>query len=62
MELTGGEFCFVCGKKNPHGLQIDFRLTENGALEGEFIAEERFQGFNGVLHGGILGLLLDESV
>lgn len=60
MELTGGEYCFVCGKKNPHGMQIDFCMTEDGRLKGEFVAGERFQGFNGILHGGILGLLLDE--
>ncbi len=51
--------CFVCGDKNPAGLQVKFYADENGAI-GEYTAQEQFQGYHGILHGGITAALLDE--
>ncbi len=51
--------CFVCGDKNQAGLQVKFYADETGAV-GDYVADERFQGYNGILHGGITAALLDE--
>lgn len=53
--------CFACGARNPYGLRLVYRL-EGGQVVTEFTADERYQGFPGVLHGGILATLLDETL
>jgi uncharacterized protein (TIGR00369 family) len=53
--------CLVCGKDNPFGLKLQFRV-EGEALVTEWIAEKRFQGYADVLHGGMIATILDETM
>src|SRR5260370_3764815 len=53
--------CFACGARNPDGLRLVFR-QEGEAIVTEFTPNLRFQGFPGVVHGGILATLLDETL
>jgi acyl-coenzyme A thioesterase PaaI-like protein len=53
--------CFACGARNPHGLRLVFR-QEGEVIVTEFTPDLRFQGFPGVVHGGILATLLDETL
>lgn len=57
--LEDDRYCFGCGKENPQGLKLEFRLTDEG-MESEFIPTKEHQGFRNVVHGGIMGLVLDE--
>lgn len=52
--------CFVCGLENPVGLRLRIYRTDLGDIETSFTAPEHFQGYPGVLHGGIVASLLDE--
>ncbi len=52
--------CFVCGLENPVGLKLHIYQTEPGVIEAEYNAPEHFQGYPGVLHGGIVATILDE--
>ncbi len=52
--------CFICGVENPVGLHLHIYETEPGVVETKYIAPEHFQGYPGVLHGGIVGAILDE--
>lgn len=52
--------CFVCGVENPVGLQLKIYQTEPGVIETTYTAPDHFQGYPGVLHGGIVAALLDE--
>jgi acyl-coenzyme A thioesterase PaaI-like protein len=52
--------CFVCGLENPIGLKLRIYQTEPGVIETSYTAPEHFQGYPGVLHGGIVGAILDE--
>jgi uncharacterized protein (TIGR00369 family) len=52
--------CFVCGLENPVGLKLKIYQTEAGVIETTFTAPDHFQGYPGVLHGGIVASLLDE--
>ena len=53
--------CFVCGKKNPGGLRLSFQIDrEKQTMKTTFIASPVFQGYDGIVHGGILSTLLDE--
>ncbi len=52
--------CFACGKDNPIGLKLEFRW-EDGKAKAEFTPGPYHQSWNGVLHGGLLALCLDEA-
>ncbi len=54
--------CFVCGQENPIGLKAEFSVDETAhtSFASVHLAAE-FQGWQNVVHGGILATLLDES-
>ena len=54
-------FCFGCGKNNPIGLKLDFKLDGKTA-RAEFTPTELYQGWPGILHGGIIACILDEAM
>lgn len=51
--------CFACGTLNTHGLHLDLHV-ERGRSWVELPYEARFQGWDGIAHGGILATILDE--
>jgi acyl-coenzyme A thioesterase PaaI-like protein len=53
--------CLCCGEKNPQGFQMKFRF-EGEKLLSEAVVSKAYQGFSDVVHGGILGTLLDEMM
>lgn len=52
--------CFICGVDNPIGLKLRIYQTSPGIIETTYIAPEHFQGYPGILHGGIVASILDE--
>lgn len=52
-------YCLCCGEKNPLGFKMKFRY-EGEKLLSETVIPKEYQGFADVVHGGILGTLLDE--
>lgn len=52
--------CFVCGLENPVGLRLRIYRTSPGEIEATFTVPAHFQGYPGVLHGGITASILDE--
>lgn len=52
--------CFICGLENPVGLKLRIYEVEPGMVESTFTAPEHFQGYPGVLHGGIIATIIDE--
>src|SRR5512136_1048411 len=52
--------CFVCGVQNPYGLHIHFEDDGENTSRAEVIVPERFNGYPGVVHGGIVATILDE--
>lgn len=53
--------CFVCGVSNPCGLHLRFFDVEPGVVISEVILPEKFEGYPGVVHGGIIAAMLDEA-
>ncbi len=51
--------CFVCGDKNQFGLQAKFYYDGQRAVS-EVIALDKFEGYHGIYHGGIISTILDE--
>jgi len=53
--------CFGCGPDNPTGLHLDgFVFAEDGTVRVRFTPRPDHQGFDDVLHGGIVATALDE--
>lgn len=53
------EWCFACGRLNPCGLKLQFE-EEGDTYISHFTGEMQHQGYDGILHGGIISTLLDE--
>lgn len=62
MKLNDDHFCFACGDKNPDGLHLKFTYPKAGQCRAEFFPPAKFQGWQGILHGGIVSTLLDEAL
>ena len=57
------DHCFVCGMKNPFGLQVKPEIEAGGAsVRIVCTPSEHLQGWADILHGGILSTLLDEAI
>lgn len=54
--------CFVCGMENVSGLQMRFFETHDDPpqVSAEYTVPVRFQGYPGIVHGGIVAAMLDE--
>jgi uncharacterized protein (TIGR00369 family) len=52
--------CFVCGVGNHAGLKIKFYETGPEEVTAEYIVDDKFEGYPGVVHGGIIAAMLDE--
>ena len=55
-------YCFLCGIENPIGLKLAFYDEEDGRVVVRFTPGDEHQGYPGVLHGGIICALLDETI
>jgi uncharacterized protein (TIGR00369 family) len=62
IELEDDHFCFACGERNPDGLRLKFTYPAKGQCRAEFLAHRKYQGWRGILHGGIVATLLDEAI
>jgi acyl-coenzyme A thioesterase PaaI-like protein len=60
VKQPNSRMCFICGVENPIGLRLKIYQTSPGVIETTYTAPEHFQGYPGVLHGGIVATILDE--
>ena len=51
--------CFICGK---NGLGLNFKIKENGGVAAYVANLQDLQGYNDILHGGIVTSLLDAAM
>ena len=51
--------CFACGELNEHGLHLILHAQADRCWT-ELLLDARFQGWDGIAHGGILCTVLDE--
>src|SRR5665213_4501127 len=61
MEVRFDGHCFGCGPLNLEGLRLVFERGPEGSSV-EFEVPDQFQSWAGMVHGGIVALLLDEAV
>ena len=54
--------CFVCGRDNDAGLKMTWENhPEEGEIRSTVAVAEDFNGYPGIVHGGILAAMLDET-
>lgn len=56
----GSRNCFVCGRENPAGLKINFYSIAPGKVRADLWLTCEYEGYPGVVHGGIIAAILDE--
>lgn len=62
-DFTDDQNCFVCGKKNTAGLQLEFgQNAASGETEARVAFPVQFQGWRSTVHGGLLATVLDEAM
>jgi acyl-coenzyme A thioesterase PaaI-like protein len=54
-------YCFGCGEHNPIGLSLHFERDAEGVV-APYQPRREDQGFPGLVHGGLISLLLDEAM
>jgi acyl-coenzyme A thioesterase PaaI-like protein len=54
--------CFACGSNSGMGLGLKFYRHEDGAVFGNFFADPKYEGYSGIIHGGIIATLLDSAM
>lgn len=54
--------CVVCWDRHPFGLKVDYRVVGEHRVEGVFGCGKSYEGYENVLHGGIISTLLDGAM
>jgi acyl-coenzyme A thioesterase PaaI-like protein len=62
MELADDRMCYGCGILNEHGLKMKFEHPRKGLLRSTILFGKQHQGFKDIVHGGMIGLVLDEMM
>lgn len=56
------DHCFVCGRHNPRGLYMAFYDDGQGQVCADYTVPAVYQGYPGIVHGGVVAAMLDEAV
>ncbi len=63
LEINYDHHCFGCGERNPAGLKLRFEYDRaEGKVSTTFLPTENYQGYPGIMHGGIIAAILDETM
>lgn len=54
--------CVVCGRCGPASLQLEFTVQDDGSVTAPFQCARRFEGYNGMLHGGVISAIADGAM
>lgn len=61
MEVSDNQYCFVCGPDNPLGIKTSIEVDKDRqSAQSTLTVAAEYQGWQGMVHGGIISALLDE--
>ena len=60
--LGSHDNCMICGRNNPFSLGLSFQPAGGGTVEASFIGGPHLQGYEGILHGGVISAVLDSAM
>lgn len=58
-KLSDDRYCFACGSLNPVGLHMEVSYLQEKAVSKLSLKRE-FQGWQNIVHGGVVATILDE--
>ena len=61
-KLPNSRHCFVCGLENSYGLKLAFYKDGPDKVICNYTVPHYYEGYPGVVHGGIVTSILDEAV
>lgn len=61
-QVQNDNHCFCCGKENDRGLKLKFNYPLENTAETSLIIPEYFSGWENLTHGGLISMLLDETM
>jgi len=54
--------CIVCSPRHRCGFRLEFVLSEDGSVHAKFDCSKVFEGYPGLVHGGVISSLLDGAM
>jgi acyl-coenzyme A thioesterase PaaI-like protein len=60
LKVEDDGMCFCCGVRNPIGLKLTFQTLPGERLRTEWTPRPEHQGFQDIVHGGLVSAVLDE--
>lgn len=54
--------CVVCSVANHEGMHLRFDVSGDGGIESEFDCDQVFEGYPGLMHGGVIASILDGAM
>jgi acyl-coenzyme A thioesterase PaaI-like protein len=54
--------CILCSPHHRSGFRLEFALSDDGSVQAKFDCSEVFEGYPGLLHGGVISSLLDGAM
>ena len=54
--------CVVCSIANAKGLHLKFDVLDDGSVKADFQCNKAFEGYPGILHGGVISMILDGAM
>jgi uncharacterized protein (TIGR00369 family) len=54
--------CVVCGHVNGHTPRLRFAVADDGSVQATFQPDPAYEGYSGILHGGVISTLLDAAM
>ncbi|MCK9895765.1 PaaI family thioesterase [Frankia sp. AgB32] len=54
--------CFGCSPHNPNGLRLRFAARPDGEIDTRFRLGRGFESYPGIVHGGLIGVICDETM
>lgn len=59
---NGHAHCLLCGDQNPWSLRLQFLPEGKSEVRTRLQAHQQLQGYEGIIHGGVLAALLDAAM
>ena len=54
--------CVVCSAENVQGLRLEYDVTGDSTVQAVFECDNVFEGYPGMMHGGIISSILDGAM
>lgn len=54
--------CIVCNPQHSVGLAVSYRLAAGGGVEAVVQCQPHWEGYDGIVHGGVIAALVDSAM